>query len=141
MSTKIKPEVSIKNDYYIEKERYYELKHFCRQWPSWARILHDYEIHYPQFNADGMPRDAYHKAEVNPTAEEVERRDYADRCSRMLNECAYKSDEDIGYYILLGVTEGLSYDILQVKHNIPCGREYYYNRYRKFFWLLDKMRR
>ena len=140
MSTTIKPEVSIKNDYYVEKERYYELKHFCLQWPTWRRILHDYEIRYPQFNADGILRDNHQKAESNPTAEAVEKRDYADRCAKLVNKCAYLADGDIWYYILLGVTEGLSYEILQARHNIPCGREYYYNRYRKFFWLLDKAR-
>lgn len=141
MSTTIKPEVSIKNDYFVQKERYYELKHFCLQWKIWAGILRDYEIRYPQLNSDGISGNKYNKSDVNPTAVEVERRDYADRCAKMVNECAYMSDKDIGYYIILGVTEGLAYDVLLAKYNIPCGREYYYNRYRKFFWLLDKARK
>lgn len=32
MSTTIRPEVSEKNQYWIEKHRYYELKHFCLQY-------------------------------------------------------------------------------------------------------------
>ena len=37
MSTTIRPELSEKNPYWIEKHRYYELKHFCLQYPIWKR--------------------------------------------------------------------------------------------------------
>ena len=37
MSTTIRPEVSEKNQYWIEKHRYYELKHFCLQYPIWRK--------------------------------------------------------------------------------------------------------
>ncbi len=37
MPTNVRPEVSKKNPYYIERERYYELKHFCRQYPIWKK--------------------------------------------------------------------------------------------------------
>lgn len=33
MSTLIRPEVSEKNKYWIDKHRHYELKHFCLQYP------------------------------------------------------------------------------------------------------------
>ena len=37
MSTTIRPEISEKNKYYIDKHRYYELKHFCLQYPLWEK--------------------------------------------------------------------------------------------------------
>ena len=37
MSTTIHPEVSEKNKYWIDKHRYYELKHFCLQYPLWKK--------------------------------------------------------------------------------------------------------
>lgn len=37
MGTVIRPEVSHKNTYYISKHRYYELKHFCLQYPEWRK--------------------------------------------------------------------------------------------------------
>ena len=43
-------------------------------------------------------------------------------------------------YILKGVTEGWSYDILKARSNIPCCKDVYYNLYRRFFWLLNKAR-
>lgn len=41
---------------------------------------------------------------------------------------------------LRGVTEGLSYDALKMKYDIPCCRDVYYAAYRRFFWLLSKRR-
>lgn len=37
MGTTIRPELSKKNPYWIEKHRYYELKHFCLQYPIWRQ--------------------------------------------------------------------------------------------------------
>lgn len=46
MGTVIRPEVSAKNKYWLSKHRYYELKHFCLQYPEWKRVYHD---------LDGLP--------------------------------------------------------------------------------------
>ena len=43
-------------------------------------------------------------------------------------------------YIVKGVTEGKSYTYLKTKLGIPCGRDMYYERYRKFFLLLNESR-
>ena len=37
MGTEIRPELSDKNPYWIGKHRYYELKHFCLQYPIWKK--------------------------------------------------------------------------------------------------------
>lgn len=37
MGTIIRPELSEKNKYWLEKHRYYELKHFCLQYPLWKQ--------------------------------------------------------------------------------------------------------
>ena len=37
MGTTIRPELSEKNPYWIERHRYYELKHFCLQYPIWKK--------------------------------------------------------------------------------------------------------
>ena len=51
MSTTIRPELSEKNQYWIEKHRYYELKHFCLQYPIWRRyyaMLDGYPSNWPK---------------------------------------------------------------------------------------------
>ena len=37
MATVIRPEISEKSKYYIDKHRYYELKHFCLQYKEWKK--------------------------------------------------------------------------------------------------------
>ena len=44
-----------------------------------------------------------------------------------------------GLIFFEGVTCGVSYGVLAAR-GIPCGKDYYYDKYRKFFWLLDKVR-
>ena len=38
MGTKLRAELSEKNKYWIDKHRYYELKHFCLQYPMWKKV-------------------------------------------------------------------------------------------------------
>ena len=37
MGTVITPEISEKNEYWISRHRYYELKHFCLQYKEWVK--------------------------------------------------------------------------------------------------------
>lgn len=39
MSTAIRPELSKSSKYWIDRHRYYELKHFCLQYPIWKKLL------------------------------------------------------------------------------------------------------
>ena len=52
MGTTLRAELSEKNPYWIEKHRYYELKHFCLQYPIWKKIyrsLDGFSGHYTSF--------------------------------------------------------------------------------------------
>lgn len=139
MGTNIRPEVSDKNPYWIERHRYYELKHFCLQYPIWKKVY---------LSLDGANKSSTSFIEVSksdsngdPVAKIAEARIfYADRIE-MVERAARETDPQIGSYILKAVTEGLSYDILKVREAIPCGKDAYYELYRRFFWLLHKARR
>ena len=58
----------------------------------------------------------------------------------MVEQIAKEADDYLWHYILKAVTENLSYTYLKTKLGIPCGKDMYYDRYRKFFWLLSKVR-
>lgn len=137
MSTTIRPETSTSNPYWIDKHRYYELKHFCLQYPIWKQA---YEA------IDGMAKrpDAtiiFSQRYGNPTEKCVEMRlFYSDRME-MIENAANDADLVIGKYILEGVTEGIPYDILRMRHDVPCGKNAYYELYRRFFWLLSNNRK
>ncbi len=138
MSKLSKPELSQKNPYWIEKHRYYELKHFCLQYPTWKKAYS---------SLDGMskrPEDLLIFSNTgscgDPTARCAIAKAYYSERIAMVEHIALKTDKILGSYILLGITEGCSYDVLKLQHNIPCGKDMYYELYRKFFWLLSKTR-
>lgn len=138
MATTIRPEISDKNQYFIERHRFYELKHFCLQYPIWKKAY---------VALDGLSRRpadlevfVTSHAVSDPTSRcAIAKAYYSDRME-LVSRIAVRTDPELAHYILLGVTEELSYEALKTQHNIPCCRETYYDRYRRFFWLLSKER-
>lgn len=76
----------------------------------------------------------------DPTARCAEARSYYLDRMKTIEQTAIVTDAELSNYILKGVTEGWSYDILKARSNIPCCKDVYYNLYRRFFWLLNKAR-
>lgn len=139
MSTTIRPETSTKNKYWIERHRYYELKHFCLQYPIWSKAYS--ELCGLKSNPDDLA--SYIKASEHgdPTARCAEARLFYLERMELVEQTALATDPDLHNYILKGVTEGITYENLKSKMDIPCCRETYYDLYRKFFYLLSKNRK
>lgn len=138
MATIVRASISEKNKYYIDKHRYYELKHFCLQYCGWKKAYASYcqalvfASKYDQIPVDNIPGDLTAKYAIK-------RAQYSERI-KLIETLAKEADEYLYPYILKAVTEGLSYTYLKTKMNIPCGRDMYYDRYRRFFWLLSESR-
>ena len=137
MATVIRAKISEKNKYWIDKHRHYELKHFCLQYPEWKRAVKDLDGFKSKTCTDGQPGG---NNVGDPTSKCVEiRTGYIERI-KMVERIAAETDEYLADYILRAVTENLSFTYLSTQMNIPCSRDTYYDRYRKFFWLLSKAR-
>lgn len=139
MTTVIRAKISEKNKYYIDKHRYYELKHFCLQYNEWKKAysLCNESIIFAS-NMDGLPGT---NLASDITAKYALKKVYYGERIKLIENAARESDEFLYPYILRAVTEGLSYTYLKSKLEIPCGRDMYYDRYRKFFWILNKSRK
>ena len=139
MTTLIRPEISVKNKYWIDKHRHYELKHFCLQYPQWKRTYTALlELGISSSNLSDIPSGNNTPSDL--TAKYAIRKAYyADRI-KMVEQAAIDSDDYLWHYILRAVTEGLSYTYLKSKLDIPCSKDTYYDRYRRFFWILNKSR-
>ena len=111
----------IDNDY-ISKHRYYELKHFCYQYHEWE-----------QMKSKIFPGGIF-RENVSDLATELAALDYkietVDRC---LKEVA----PEIYIWLKMCVVDGKSYNVL-VSYGVPCGKEYFYTRYRLFFSRLNQ---
>lgn len=134
MSTNIRPEISKKRKYYVSKERYYELKHFCLQYQEWVDELE--ELGY-------LPAPSNNEVKSTDVSKPVE--DLALRRSKLMNriETLMKAVEElndpIGCFIFDSVTTGRAFPYYESRE-LVFGRDYWYDRYRKFFYILDKIR-
>lgn len=138
MSTTIRPELSERNKYWIEKHRYYELKHFCLQYPLWRKAMTALD------SLSKRPNNTAAISKTNKVSSPVEkcaeaRLFYTERME-LLERIANETDKTLSVYILKAVTEGVSYDHLKVQMEVPCCKDTYYELYRRFFWLLNKAR-
>lgn len=118
-------ELSKNNPYYLPKHRYLELKHHALQYPEWKK----------QLNSISLIREC-----KDPTYEAVSLREELIKRIDLIEQCAKDTDSELWTYILRGVTTETTYQSLNLLHNMPCSRSTYYDRYRRFFWILDKFR-
>ena len=136
MATVIRPEVSRSNRYWIDRHRHYELKHFCLQYPTWKKIYSD----DPMISSSISERLSGNTIPSDPTGKQATRKVYYLEKIKLIERAAIEADAELHNYILKAVTEGLSYSYLKSKLDIPCGKDLYYDRYRRFFWVLSELR-
>lgn len=138
MATLIRPEISEKNKYWIDRHRYYELKHFCLQYPIWKKAYLSLDGFSKRTNELGtVTKNNTHTNITEKCA--ISKTFYSERID-MVERAAKEADPDLYNYILKAVTEDVSFNYLKTVLDIPCSRDTYYDRYRRFFWLLSKER-
>ena len=141
MATNTRPELSDKNQWWINKHRYYELKHFCLQYPDWRKTYNEF---------DGLPSvspglyERINRGEiVDPTSEKALLLQLIVSKITAVEKAAYEACAHQFWYSFLidAVTNNKSYDVLEAQTGImPVSRNEWYIYYRKFFWYLDKIR-
>lgn len=103
----------MKTEYALSKHRFYELKHFCLQYPEWKRLY---------FSLDGWSKEIA-KNEGDTTSRDGIRRGDIRRNVELIEYCALITDRDILRY----VTED--------RISLPVEMRY---SYRRFFWELSR---
>jgi hypothetical protein len=130
---KVKP---LGRRYEISKHRFYELYHYCLQYKEWKDEL-KYStdtVKSPQIT--DMP---FGSTVGDPTGNLGMRRARLSEQCKVIEETSREADEEIWEYLLKGVTdENASYTYLRQIMNIPCGKNYYYEKRRKFYYLLSR---
>lgn len=128
----MKTELSPKNKYWISKHRYLELKNFCLQYPDWKLALNSISFlkTFSEFSPSGNFSD--------PTFIIACKRERYKQNIKLIEDAAKEADYALYQWIIKGVTSSYGYDYLKYQLDIPASRDMYYDRYRKFFWILDK---
>ena len=126
MGTNLRTRLSRANPYYISKHRRLELVHFCLQYPEWKEYLQT-------INCNGT-QDEW----SDPTSVEAIKRLIYKQKVDMVERCCKMAGSDIYEYLLRSVTYGEPFVKLQTKDNIPCSKDYFYDKYHKFWFLLSQ---
>ena len=134
MTTKIRTELSKKNEYYISKYRYMELKYFCLQYDEWKKEYQSMSY----ISSKNFPGVKNRNTFSDSTGNIAVRRSYLAEKLKLVEQTAIETDEELFPYLILAVTKGLTYNELYLLRDMPCGRTRYYKLYRKFFYLLSQ---
>lgn len=120
--------------YKLSKHGFYVAYHYALLYNSW---LGEYNA-----LADSTTGVMYGKSEIWTDNDKVER--YAARRGELrakmekVEQSAAEADPELYEYIMLGVTnEDVTFNILQSKYHIPLSRNRYYDRRRKFYFILS----
>lgn len=119
----------------MSKHRRLELTHFCLQYNEWAEEARNLRL-YPETDLERImssdPSDPVF--DISERLLELEAR------MEMVHLTALETDPYIGEYIFKSVIDGLAFPHFEAD-GIPCGKDMFYDRLRRFFWLLDKRRK
>lgn len=123
--------------YEISKHRFLELYHFCMQYQEWKNELKLVKDTVKGMtNTDGIRG----SGGVGSATEQlvIRRLKLLEKCG-LIEQTAIEADPELYQYIIEGVTaEYASYKYLREAKGIPCGKDMYYNRRRRFYWLLSQ---
>lgn len=122
--------------YNISKHRFKELYYFCLQYDEWKD-----ELKYKTDNLKSQELSNTPISHSNTSAVEnlaIRRQQLESKC-KLIEQTAMETDSELYQYIIKAVTnEYVTYKYLQTIMNIPCSRNTYYDRRRKFYYLLSK---
>lgn len=123
--------------YEISKHRFLELYHFCMQYQEWRSELQCMTDTVKGItNADGIRGGGRTGSATEQLV--IRRMKIQEKCE-LIEQTAIEADPELYQYILEGVTaEYASYRYLEQAKGIPCSRNTYYDKRRKFYWLLSQ---
>lgn len=124
-----------KDKYNISKYRFLELYYFCLQYPEWKN---DLKVLTDTVKGIGYSEKAKGGGGENQTEKlAIKRLELRSKCE-LVEQAAIEADPDLYPYIISGATRGLTYRYLREREHMPCGRNVYYDRRRRFFWILSR---
>ncbi|MCB6475585.1 hypothetical protein LI171_04945 [Emergencia timonensis] len=120
--------------YKISKYRFKELYYFCLQYNDWTKEIRENRMLSSIEQGEGKGNNIGRPTENAG----LRNADLTERV-KLIEQTAIEAAPDIYQYILLAVTnEGYSFNYLKMMKGMPCEKDKFYDRRRKFFYLLSK---
>ncbi len=125
-----------KGKYDISKHKFWQMYHFCLQYNEWVDELRYKTDTVQSIEVTDMP--AAHGG-GNATEQLAMRREELSRKCRLVEQTALEADPELYQYIMKAVTnESITYNYLKMIMDIPCSKNTWYTRRKKFYWLLSQ---
>lgn len=132
--TQIRPNIKTGN-WKLSKHEFYTAYHYSLQYHEWEDKCRGI-VGISALNMDGMPRGS---TTSNPTERQgIAISEYQHKMY-IIEQTIKETDEQLYPWLLKAVTcEDITYNYLKQVMNIPCGKNIYYDRRRKFYYLLSQ---
>lgn len=128
--------LSPKNKYWISKHRFYEICHHCYQYGEWkdeVAMLNDVSVKGLDYDKPPADPNAIGDATANIATRMAQLRNRME----LIEQTAEEADPVIAKWLLKAVTEeNVTFNYLKQVMGIPCEKDMYYERRRKFYWLM-----
>lgn len=125
-----------RSKYGISGHRFKELYYWCLQYDEWKDELKYKTNTVRSIEITDMP--TAHNGEDATQQLAIRRAQLSKNCE-LIEQTAIEADSELYQYLLKAVTnEDVTYRYLKMIMGIPCSHNTYYNRRRKFYWLLSQ---
>lgn len=132
--TTVRP-VTKRSRWAIPKHAFYTAYHFALQYND-LRKEYQSNCELTSVVYDGMPKG---NSLASTTEKMAIKNAQIKKKIDIIEQAAYEADPEISKWILYAVTtEGATFDYLYLARGIPCSRNTFYDRRRKFYYILDK---
>lgn len=130
-------ELSKKSKYYLPKEKFLEVVHFCRQYPEWKAEL---DALPDAARAIAYDRDRVQTSgESDPVSDLALRRIELEKKKDIIDRAVAKVAPEIAKYLIRGICYGETERQLEWK-KMKCGKDYYYLKRREAYWEIAQRR-
>lgn len=125
-----------KEKYDISENRFRELYYFCLQYPEWKKELAN---NMDTLSGHGIISFSSGNYVSDKTAKLAVRRAELEEHCKLIEKTALETEAEIYDFLLKAVTcENITYNYLKTVMGIPCGKKMYYDRRRRFYWILSR---
>lgn len=123
--------------YVLSTAEFFSAKYYALRYNEWLAEYNSLKDSVGAIVVDDMPHGVNNVS--TPTERLAIRRTELRNKMKLIEETAAESDPQIGKYILImATTPGMTFARLKAEHNIPCEQDMFYDRRRKFYYLLSK---
>lgn len=124
--------------YYIPKEEYLTVLHYCRQYPYWEAELAAIQEGIAGSGIDTEKERVQSSNQFDPVSTMGIRMAAISKKKKLVDDAIHSCAAGMDKWIILGVCHGLTYPQLR-QRGIPCSPNTYYKIRRYFYYRMSKI--